>query len=201
MVGIASYNQNPGIVCGYLNALATWIPGYLTQAATAMDRTVSHARELRHPFSLGMSLLFSAQLAQLRRDPETSLAHADEALEVSSEHRLHAVELWCSLPRGWALVQQGETAAGIADIREAMDRRRRMGMGAVWPWFLALYADAAPHSGSSMKVCTHSTTRRCGCSATMSGSTRLRCTESAAICFYVSTTRMLLRRNVFSKRR
>jgi predicted ATPase len=22
-----------------------------------------------------------------------------------------------------------------------MDRRRRMGMGAVWPWFLALYAD------------------------------------------------------------
>jgi tetratricopeptide (TPR) repeat protein len=38
-------------------------------------------------------------------------------------------------------VQQGNPNDGIADIREAMDRRRRMGMGAVWPWFLALYAD------------------------------------------------------------
>lgn len=141
VAGVARYNQNPGIVCGYVNALATWMLGYPTQAVIAMDRTVAHARELHHPFSVGMSLLFSAQLAQLRRDPETSLAHADEALTVSSEQRLHAVELWCLLPRGWALVQRGEAAAGIADIREAMDRRRRMGMGAVWPWFLALYAD------------------------------------------------------------
>ena len=39
------------------------------------------------------------------------------------------------------MTQQGDSAAGVADIREAMDRRRKMGMGAVWPWYLALYAE------------------------------------------------------------
>jgi class 3 adenylate cyclase/predicted ATPase len=141
VVGVASYNQNPGIVCGYLKAIADWMLGYPTRAIAAMNETIMHARDLGHPFSLGMSLLFSAQLAQLRRDPETSLAQAEEALTLSAGQRMHAVELWCLLPRGWALVQQGNPTGGIADIREAMDRRRRMGMGAVWPWFLALYAD------------------------------------------------------------
>ena len=141
VVGVASYNQNPGIVCGYLNALAGWMLGYPTQAVADMNETLTHARDLGHPFSLGMSLLFAAQLAQLRRDPETSLEQAEEGIRVSADQRMHAVELWCLLPRGWALVQQGNRSGGIADIREAMDRRRRMGMGAVWPWFLALYAD------------------------------------------------------------
>jgi predicted ATPase len=141
VAGIVAYNQNPGIVCGYLNALSSWILGYPTQAVAAMDRTLTHAQNLGHPYSIGVSLLFSAQLAQLRRDPETSLTRADEALRLSSEQRMHALELWCLLPRGWAQMQRGEVVAGVADIQEAMDRRRRMGMGAVWPWYLALYAD------------------------------------------------------------
>jgi len=33
-------------------------------------------------------------------------------------------------------------AAGIADIREAMARRSAVNIGAVWPWFYALLADA-----------------------------------------------------------
>jgi predicted ATPase len=33
-------------------------------------------------------------------------------------------------------------AKGISDIREGMERRRAYGMGAVWPWFLVLLAEA-----------------------------------------------------------
>jgi predicted ATPase len=107
-----------------------------------MEQTVAHAKELQHPYSIGLTLLFSAQLAQLRRDPEAARIRAEEGLAVSAEHGLHAVELWCLLPRGWAAVQQGDVSAGIADIRESMERRRATGIGAVWPWFLALLADA-----------------------------------------------------------
>jgi class 3 adenylate cyclase/tetratricopeptide (TPR) repeat protein len=140
--GIAAYNQNPGIICGYLTALSSWVLGYPTQASRAMEQTLAHARELQHPYSFGLTLLFSAQLFQLRREPGPARARAQEAIAVSAEHGLHAVELWCLLPRGWAAVQRGDAAAGIADIREAMDRRRAAGIGAVWPWFLALLADA-----------------------------------------------------------
>jgi hypothetical protein len=51
------------------------------------------------------------------------------------------VELWCLLPRGWALAEQGEATKGISDIREGMERRRAHGIGAVWPWFFALLAE------------------------------------------------------------
>jgi predicted ATPase len=107
-----------------------------------MERTLAHAKELDHPYSVGLTLLFSAQLFQLRREPGPARTRADEAMAVSTEHGLHAVELWCLLPRGWAAVQTGDASAGIADIRESMDRRRGMGIGAVWPWFYALLADA-----------------------------------------------------------
>jgi predicted ATPase/class 3 adenylate cyclase len=141
VTGTSAYNQNPGVVCGYLNAISEWFLGYPDQALAAMNRALEHARDLAHPFSIGMSLLFSAKLAQLCRDPDTARTHAEEALEIGAAHQWHAVELWCLLPRGWALMQRGEPVAGVADIREAMDRRRRMDMAAVWPWFLTVYAE------------------------------------------------------------
>ena len=146
--GIVAYNQNPGIICGYLDALSDWALGYPEQARRAMAKVVAHARELEHPYSIGITLLFAAQLAQLDRDPDAACAHAEESLRVSAEHDgLPAVALWCLLPRGWATTQQGDAAAGIADIREAMDRRRAFGIGAVWPWFLALFAEALARLG------------------------------------------------------
>ena len=140
--GGVPYDQDHGIVSGYLAALSTWMLGHPTQAIHAMDNTLAHARELDNPNSVGISLLFLAQLCQLRREPEPATKRAEEALAVAAEHGLPALELWCLLPRGWARAQLGDVAGGIADIRAGMDRRRAFGMGAVWPWFLALIAEA-----------------------------------------------------------
>src|SRR5258705_4802969 len=109
--GIAAYNQNPGIICGYLTALSNWVLGYPTQASRAIEQTLAHAKDLQHPYSAGLTLPFSAQLFQLRREPGPSRARADEAIAVSVEHGLHAVELWCLLPHGWATVQKGDAPA------------------------------------------------------------------------------------------
>lgn len=151
LAGIAAYNQNPGIVCGYLDSLSSWVLGYPAEASEAIARTVAHGEELQHPYSIAIALLFAAKLAQLRREPEKAHALAQEALRVSTEQQSQAMMLWCLLPRGWARVQQGEVAAGIADIREAMDRRRAMRMGAVWPWYLALLAEAYGAAGEIEK--------------------------------------------------
>jgi predicted ATPase len=139
---VVSYSQDSGVLCGYLCALADWALGYPTRAMQIMDQTLAHARELEHPYSVAITLLFAAQLSQLRRDPESARTQAEAAIAISREHDLDAVELWCLLPRGWALAQQGEVAKGIADIHEGIERRRAHGMGAVWPWFLALLAEA-----------------------------------------------------------
>ncbi|RDH75615.1 hypothetical protein DVS77_25660 [Mycolicibacterium moriokaense] len=150
--GIATYSNNPGIVCGYLEALADWVLGFPTQASQAMEKTVAHARELDHPQSISVAVLFSAQLSQLRREPSDAKERAEEASVIAVKHGLHALTLWCLLPRGWAMAQQGEVAAGIADICEAMDRRRAFGMGAVWPWYLVLVAEAYGMNGEFDKA-------------------------------------------------
>lgn len=147
LAGIASYANNPGVVCGYVEPLATWVLGYPTQASDAMERALVHARQLDHPQSLSVTLLFAAQLAQLRRDPAAATTLAGQAMAISSEHGLHALTLWCLLPRGWAAAQQGDAAAGISDICDAMARRRAFGMGAVWPWYLALVGEAYGMAG------------------------------------------------------
>lgn len=146
---IADYGQDPGIVCGYLDALSDWVLGYPEQAEAAMERTLARATEQGHPYTTGIVLLFAAQLAQLRRDPLQAMVRADEAIAISVENGLHAIELWCLLPRGWALAEEGDTAAGIADIREAMARREAAGIGAVWPWFLAVLADVYGRAGQT----------------------------------------------------
>ncbi len=142
LAGIAAYNQNPAIVSGYLHALSSWVLGYPTQATDIMERALAQAQGLQHANSISVVLLFSAQLAQLRREPERARILADETLAVAAEYGLHAMSLWALLPRGWALAQLGDAAGGIDAIREGMDRRRAFGMGAVWPWFLVLVADA-----------------------------------------------------------
>jgi predicted ATPase len=142
-----SYIQDSGVLCGYLSALADWVLGYPTRAVQAMEHTVAHAWGLEHPYSIALTLLMSAQLSQLRRDPESARTQAEAAMAVSREHGLPAVELWCLLPRGWAIAEQGEVANGISDIREGMKRRQAYGMGAVWPWFLVLLAEAYGKGG------------------------------------------------------
>jgi hypothetical protein len=98
---LIGYSQDSGVVCGYLRAMSDWVLGYPTQAVEGMESTVTHARALGAPPSIAMAILFSAKLAQLRRDPERAHAQAEEALAISTEHGLDAVALWCLLPRGW----------------------------------------------------------------------------------------------------
>jgi class 3 adenylate cyclase/predicted ATPase len=143
----AAFNQNPAIVCGYVNALNNWVMGYPDQAVQAIEWTLGHARDLNHPNSIGISLLFFAQLAQLRREPEVAMTRADEMLVLSAAQGLPALELWGLLPRGWAKAQLGDVPDGIADIREGMERRLALNIGAVWPWFMAVLGDAYGAAG------------------------------------------------------
>ena len=141
------YSQDSGVVCGYVRALAHWALGYPAQAVLTMESTLVHARSLAHPYSIAITLLFAAQLSQLRRDTASARTQAEEALAISAEHGLDAVWLWCLLPRGWAIAQEGDVPAGITDICEAMTRRRAANIGAVWPWFYTILAEAQGQLG------------------------------------------------------
>jgi predicted ATPase len=142
-----SYGQDTGVCCGWIGALASWVLGYPDQALQTMDETLTHARELAHPFSVAQTLLFSAQLRQLRREPHEAREQADAALALCAEHGLDAYGIWSLLPRGWALAQLGQVSDGIADIRKALEGRLATGTRAVLPRFLASLGEAYGMAG------------------------------------------------------
>jgi class 3 adenylate cyclase/predicted ATPase len=136
-----SYGQDAGINCGFLESLNLWVLGYPDQSVLKMDETVSHARELVHPFTVAQTLNFSAHLRQLVRDARTAREHADEALAICTEQGFKAYGSWTLLPRGWALAEQGSIAEGLDNIREAVDARQAMKVSGVMPWFYALLGE------------------------------------------------------------
>jgi predicted ATPase len=92
--------------------------------------------------SLAVTLLQSAHLHQLRREPQAARAQAEEMLALCTDQGFGMYEAWSLLPRGWALAQQGEVAEGIAQVREGFAGFRATGAALTWPWWLATLAEA-----------------------------------------------------------
>lgn len=145
---LVSYGQDSGVCCGWIRALTKWVLGYPDQAVHSMDETLARARGLAHPFSEAQTLLFSAHLYQLLREPQAARARAEEALALCIEHGFEAYRTWCLLPRGWAEAQQGHAMEGIANIHEALDARHATGAKAVLPWFYTVLGEAYGRAGN-----------------------------------------------------
>src|SRR5262249_37644950 len=88
-----------------------------------------------------------AFLHQLRYEPQATRAQAEAARALCAEQGITHYAAWSLLPRGWALAQQGEVTEGIAQIGQGFAGWRATGAGAVWPWFLALVAEACGKVG------------------------------------------------------
>ena len=63
---------------------------------------------------------FVGLVCQCRRDVAATQAHADALLALAAEHRLPLRAEQGRLLRGWALAMQGEAAAGVAHLRQAL---------------------------------------------------------------------------------
>jgi predicted ATPase len=139
---VMSYGQDAGVVCGWLRAATLWMRGYPDQALQAMQETLALARRLAHPFSMAQTLHFSAYLHQLRREPHAAQAQAEAAHALCTEQGFAAYAAWSLLPRGWAMVEQGAVAEGIAQMQQVLTGWRATGAGVAWPWFLTTLAEA-----------------------------------------------------------
>ena len=142
-----SYGQDSGVACGTLGAVTLWMLGSPDQALQGVEETLALARRLAHPMSLVLTLLLSAHLHQLRREPQAARARAEEMLALCTEQGFGMYRAWSLLPRGWALAQQGEVTEGIAQIRQGFADFRATGAELTWPWWLATLAEACGQVG------------------------------------------------------
>jgi predicted ATPase len=101
-------------------ARVLWALGYADQARQRSQEALTLARQGDHIPTLAYTEYFVGLVCQCRRDVVATLAHADAVLAVAAEHRLAIRAAQGRLLQGWALAMQGEAAAGVAHLRQAL---------------------------------------------------------------------------------
>ena len=136
------YGQDPGMFCRAYAALTLWCLGYPDQALQRSHEAVTLARELAHPFSLGVALCFAAILHQFRREGHLTQERAEAGLALATEQRFAVLQANGTIFRGWALAQrspepgtgQGQREEGMAQIQQAksLELRAATSLSRLW---------------------------------------------------------------------
>jgi predicted ATPase len=141
------YGLDLGVASGVLLALALWQLGYPDQAMQRSQETLSLAQEVSHPYSLATALIIVAILHQHRREVPAAHAQAAAATMLTTEQGFTERLAWGTVLHGWALAMQGQSEAGIAEIRQGLDAGLAMGSMLFQPYFLGLLAEAYGEAG------------------------------------------------------
>jgi class 3 adenylate cyclase/predicted ATPase len=139
--------HDPG-VCGYvIDALIAAVMGYPDQAVRQMHKGVGLARELDHAPSLAQALWFTAELHQIRREPQKVQDSVSAVLPLLARHGSAVGVANATMLRGWARVMQNQIEEGLAAIREGLAAWRATGSKFHVPYRLARAAEACLVAG------------------------------------------------------
>ena len=138
---------NPQAVVHGLSRLAQvlWMLGYPDQALQRSQEALTLAQEFSHPFSVATALFFAAQIHCWRREGHLTYEQASAALMLSGKQGVALRLAQATILQGWALVEQGQGEAGMAQIRQGLAARRASGVVAAT--HLHLLAEASWKAG------------------------------------------------------
>lgn len=145
--------HDPGVVCRSGLPINLWMLGYPDQALQRAGEGIILAGEIAHAPSVAFALIFDAMLHIYRRDPRRSRAQAEAAIALATEHELPPLLAWARVLRGWAMVQQGPSAEGVAEVREGIAGWSPMGL-VFRPHFLFILADSYARTGQIEEALT-----------------------------------------------
>jgi predicted ATPase len=124
-----------------------WHLGYPDQALRSTKQAVAIAQAVSHPLSLAVTLSWSAALHQLRGEVERTCEVADAALAFANEQIIPFFGAQAMVLRGWALVEQGQQATGLAELRRGLLAYRATGADLERSHWLGLMAEACGKTG------------------------------------------------------
>ena len=112
--------HDPGVCGNGQGAVALWALGCPDQAVQSARKGIVLGQASDHLPSLLHSLWFAASVYFLRRQAADVLACSARLLALGSEHGLKLYEAIGGVFHGWALIQQLDAQAGLAELRAAV---------------------------------------------------------------------------------
>jgi predicted ATPase len=123
--------------------------GYAERAQSWADDALALAEALGHPFTMTLALVEVSLLHLLLRQLDAMRAFAERSIGYASDMGLLPMVPYGKTFMGWALIHQGETVEGIAELREGMAELRATGNLIAMPAMIARLADALGRSGKT----------------------------------------------------
>jgi len=132
--------------CSYLSHLHCLF-GNPSEAHAMSDESIVRAREVSHPFTLGIALNYAAMLNVYRGEGSLALTRADEASEICWKYGFAYYQAMADILAGWAIGIEGDTASGLARLRHGLEALKALRAELRLPFYHALLAEICGLAG------------------------------------------------------
>jgi predicted ATPase len=139
--------ENPVIIGLCMSAWSLWNLGYPEQALQQSRAALALARQDASPYGLALATFMAAELHISRRETQRVREMAEDHLALCTEHGFPQWLANSYICRGWALVEAGEGAAGVAQMREGLTAMHAIGADVSRSRYLALLGEACGATG------------------------------------------------------
>ena len=137
----------PGIFCRCELSRTFLLRGYPEQALAMIGDAVRLARALDHPQPLAFALLFDLIARVALRTPRQALETCEELAVLCRRYGIAQELQWSSPLRGRAMVELGETDAGVREMEEGLATHTITRSALLRPYYLVLFAGALVRVG------------------------------------------------------
>ena len=136
------FGHDPAIPCLAFLGITLYLLGYPDQARSPSRKLRGLRTSMTQPASLALSNCMLAKYACIRRDVEATFHHAEAAAKLGDLHGLPSWTAVATALRGWALIERGQPAEGLAQLRDGTAAWQARGFTHFVPFFLGLQAEA-----------------------------------------------------------
>src|SRR6266540_3545945 len=134
--------HDPGVCCRKVASWASWILGYPKRGLEESVASLELARELDHPTSIIVALVWACVFRDLRREVQEVGEHARALITLSTEHEASQWLAAGTIIDGFVHAKLGQGELAIAQIRRGLAAYGSTGAHLFVPYFLSLLARA-----------------------------------------------------------
>ena len=145
-------NHDAGCCARNFWALCMALMGEHDQARAMIDLTVAEARKLGDPFSLALTLYFTAVAAQLLGDVGLATENSAASMRLATEHALEMPKAWSTFVVGWCTVANGEHDRGLAMLDESFGAMHAIQSLHFFSYHVGLLVDARLKAGRHVEA-------------------------------------------------
>jgi predicted ATPase len=144
----SSYGNHDAACCARnFSAMALALAGECDGARAMVDEAVAAAKALDDPFTLALTLYFTAAAAQILGDVGLADANSALSMQVATEHDLAQPRAWSIGIAGWCVAENGDVERGLTLATDAIAAMKTIHSRHFLAYLFGLLADVHLKAG------------------------------------------------------